>query len=324
MTTKLIGAAFTSRKVISPPNLSARVTAFLGILFLGACAIIVYRICFHPLAHIPGPFLAKFTGYWRTKRYARGTWHDDVLQIHEKYGRVVRIAPGELSIVDEHGMRELYGHGKDAPKTFWYNTWEVPNSAPGVFATQNKKLHAFLRKRVSGAYSMSAILKFEQYIQSCLDLMMIRLKSHADKGDIVDMSNWTNALAFDVVGELGYGSKLGHLDTETDVMNLRKNIYSGFQIMASLGHIPFQSRLLQNPVVAGLQKVLGQGGAFNDFQIWSINKVQSRIDSLEKGAEKEPEKEVRHDMLSHFCRMKAADGSPATFGEVLIEAMNIM
>ena len=74
-----------------------------NILLISLCSLlclIVYRIAFHPLRNIPGPFLAKLTGHWRNDRTWRGTWHDDILQLHERYGRVVRIAPNEVSVVD--------------------------------------------------------------------------------------------------------------------------------------------------------------------------------------------------------------------------------
>ncbi|KAF2225360.1 hypothetical protein BDZ85DRAFT_177527, partial [Elsinoe ampelina] len=61
------------------------------------------------LKRIPGPFLAKLTGLWRDAAYRRGKWHDEILDLHNRYGRIVRIAPNELSVVDEWAMKNLYG-----------------------------------------------------------------------------------------------------------------------------------------------------------------------------------------------------------------------
>lgn len=292
-----------------PETVVATTAAFL-LLFL------TYRAFLHPLAHIPGPFFAKFTGFWRNYHYFRGTWHDDVLNIHRKYGKIVRIAPNELSVIDVNVTRQLYGHGHNAQKTEWYHTWDVPNAGPGLFAARDKQLHALLRKRVSGAYSMSAILKYEKHIQNCLDLMLWRLKKHADVGHTVNMANWTNAFAFDVVGELAYGEQLGHLRTETDFNGLRKGIFDGFFVMANLGHFPGQSRLVNNKFVNGLVDALGRPNPFNGFRKWTMEKVRKRMDGF--GGQD------REDMLTHFIRMKTETGEPASFEEVLIEAMNIM
>jgi hypothetical protein len=73
---------------------------------------VFYRLFLHPLAGVPGPFAAKFTGLWRTSRYFKGTWYDDILNLHNTYGRVVRIAPNEVSFVDGDALKRIYGHGK--------------------------------------------------------------------------------------------------------------------------------------------------------------------------------------------------------------------
>lgn len=299
---------------MSPLMTPSSVALTLGVLI---ASLVIYRIFFHPLAHIPGPFLASFSGSWRQKRYWAGTWHDDVLELHRNYGRVVRIAPNEISIVDEDAMKLLYGHGHNAKKTTWYNTWRATIHAPAFFSEQDKKTHSFLRKRVSAAYTMTAILKVENYIQKCLDLMLVKLKNHADAGNSVDMAAWTNAFAFDVVGELSYGESLGQLATETDTMGVRKSIFSSFYYMANLGHYPGQIRLMNNVVFKTLSNILGKPNRMKDFNDWTRAKVRARLDGLANA-------EGREDMLSHFIKMKDANGNPASFDEVLVEAINIV
>lgn len=77
---------------------------------------VAQRTIFHPLRSVPGPFFAKFTYLWLTIRYTRGGWFEDVIALHEKYGPVVRIAPNQVSFVDQHALKELYGHGKPSEK----------------------------------------------------------------------------------------------------------------------------------------------------------------------------------------------------------------
>ncbi|KAI9926751.1 hypothetical protein ASPWEDRAFT_177239 [Aspergillus wentii DTO 134E9] len=278
--------------------------------------LVFYRVLLHPLAHVPGPFLAKVSGFWRTYHYFRGTWHDDIIMLHKKYGRVVRIAPNEVAIVDEQAMKRLYGHGQNAPKTDWYKVWEVPDTAPQLFAERDKKVHGFLRKRLAGAYSMTSMMKYEVHIQGCLDLMLSQLAKHAKKGHAVDMSNWTNAFAFDVVGELAYGQQLGHLKTESDVNGLRKTIFNGFFLISNFGHIPTQGWAINSRLTATIAKLLGAAPPMDSFREWTSQKVRDRMDNMTD--------QRREDMLAHFCRMKDAKGNPASFGEVLMEALNII
>lgn len=278
--------------------------------------VVIYRVFFHPLAHFPGPFPAKVSGYWRTYQYSRGNWHNDIVNIHKKYGRVVRIAPNELAIVDENAMETLYGHGTKAMKTTWYSVWDVPNTAPQLFSELDKSRYGFLRKRLSGAYSMSSIMKYEVYIQSCLDLLWAKLSEQADQGNVVNMSEWSNAFAFDVIGELAYGEKLGHLEAEQDVGGLRGAILTGFIMLSVLGHLPGQSFVVNNSFVTKLSTIFGAPPPFGGFRDWSEQKVKNRMDSTKPND--------RQDLLSHFCKMKTADGQRASFREVLVEAMNLV
>lgn len=81
---------------------------------------VIHNVFFHPLRHVPGPKLAKISQAWRNYRYVRGTWHDDVLELHQRYGNIVRIAPKEVSFVDAGALKNLYGHGTKAVKVSDY------------------------------------------------------------------------------------------------------------------------------------------------------------------------------------------------------------
>lgn len=77
---------------------------------------IVYNAYFHPLSRIPGPFLAGVTELWRTTKYASGQWHQDILDLHRKYGPVVRISPNEVSFVDQAALEQVYSHSTGTKK----------------------------------------------------------------------------------------------------------------------------------------------------------------------------------------------------------------
>jgi len=279
---------------------------------------VIYRLWFHPLAGIPGPLLARLTGLWRTYHYFRGTWHEDVLALHNKYGRVVRVAPGEVSVVDGGTLKKLYGHGKPAQKTPWYSTWEIPGASTAFFAQQDPKYHSFLRKRVSHVYSMTSIVAMEPYIQGCLDLMIQLLHKYADSGETIDMSEWTNAFAYDVVGEIAFGERFGHLETEEDVMGLRQAIFDRFYLMANMGHVWGQMFFFDNPVTGTLVKWLGlvNTSPYAKFQSWTNEKVLARREGKSGSS--------RKDMLNHFLNMKTMNGEPAPHSEVMMEALNIV
>jgi hypothetical protein len=71
---------------------------------------IVYCIFLHPLRRVPGPFVAKFTQFWRLRKYAQGRWHEDIVDLHRFYGPVLRVSPNEVSFVDQEALVKIYGH----------------------------------------------------------------------------------------------------------------------------------------------------------------------------------------------------------------------
>ncbi|CZT17471.1 related to pisatin demethylase [Ramularia collo-cygni] len=291
------------------------VTAIPAAVVIFVLCTLLYRLTLHPLAGFPGPFEARLSGSWRNRRYLKGSWHDDILQVHEKYGAIVRISPDELSIVDEHATKQLYGHGSKALKTEWYGTWDS-KEFPNLFSTRSKAEHSFMRRRVSPAYSMSAMLRYEQYIQPCLDLMMDGFRKHADQGHPVVMSNWLDWLAFDVVGTLAYGQSFGQLETESDKLGLGKMIHEGFYVLSNVGHWIGQSRILQSPAFGKVLTMMGVPNPFDTFNNWTKTIIQERRQNAGK--------HERYDMLQHFMEMKSTTGGPATDVDVLGEAVNII
>jgi len=87
---------------------------------LAIASVLVYRLFFHPLAKIPGPFFARCSTLWQNWCYWGGTWHDDILRVHEKYGPVVRINHAEVSFVDAEAFKRVYGHNNPCKKVLHY------------------------------------------------------------------------------------------------------------------------------------------------------------------------------------------------------------
>ena len=66
---------------------SAILSILLCAVVVNSIGVIVYRIFFHPLAHTPGPLLAKVSSlysYWYNFRNAR--FYLKVQELHEQYG----------------------------------------------------------------------------------------------------------------------------------------------------------------------------------------------------------------------------------------------
>lgn len=78
----------------------ACVAAAFGLLF--------YRLYLSPLRRIPGPFLAALTDVWRLLMVLRGRPQEEQLELHCKYGPVVRLGPNVISFADPQAIIDIY------------------------------------------------------------------------------------------------------------------------------------------------------------------------------------------------------------------------
>ena len=82
-----------------------------------------------PQRSIPGPFLARFTRLWYFYQIYQGDFERLNVKLHEQYGPIVRIAPGEYSVDDVEGARIIYGLGKGFIKVCstidWHPVWNL-------------------------------------------------------------------------------------------------------------------------------------------------------------------------------------------------------
>lgn len=63
------------------------------------------------LWHIPGPFLARFTGVYRVFLLWSGECHWKIHELHKQYGPVVRTGPNHVIVSDPSALFSIYGSG---------------------------------------------------------------------------------------------------------------------------------------------------------------------------------------------------------------------
>lgn len=68
-----------------------------------------YQLFLSPLARYHGPLLAKVSRAWLAFHGYKGDLHSVLMDLHTRYGDVVRIGPNELSIISPDAVREIYG-----------------------------------------------------------------------------------------------------------------------------------------------------------------------------------------------------------------------
>lgn len=277
---------------------------------------VLYRLFFHPLRKVPGPRAAAVTGLWRTSKYIKGQWHDDIVKLHAQYGPVVRIAPNEISFVDEEALKTLYGHGSPSIKTSWYDTWTFKNN-PSTFSVIDPSHHRMLRSRASAIYSMSSVLHMEPMMSQILQTTMKQFQKMATDGEPVDLVKWLNLYAYDTVGFMGLGSPFGFTENGRDDIGLIAPVHDVFSISPNVGHLPGQNVMIDNVLLDTLSKLFPKLNAIAGAFEYSTQKIRERQSQRGNGQE-------RNDMLQFFVEMRNKDGSLVGENDIMNEFMSLI
>lgn len=159
----------------------------------------------------PGPKLAAASFIpWFLAQY-RGDSVKWLSELHQKYGKVVRIAPDELSYVSLEAAQDVWAHRQghiEFPK--YITRIKAPNGHNGILSAKRED-HARFRRLLSYSFSDQGIRKYEGTLQFYTDSLVRGLGEHAGKGP-QDMVKWLNWTSFDIIGKLAFGKSFGCLE----------------------------------------------------------------------------------------------------------------
>ncbi|KAF4443392.1 hypothetical protein F53441_11441 [Fusarium austroafricanum] len=282
-----------------------------------------------PLRRIPGPFLARFTRLWLLKQVYFGTYPKTSVELHRKYGPIVRIAPNEYSIDDPIAAKKIYGCGSSFIKSPWDHASGSPvNPLPNIFAEPNPHVHAQERRKITAAYSMTNLVQLEPFIDQCTAVLDDRLEEFARSGASIDVGHWMQCLAFDVIGKMTVGKRFGFLDTGDDIQGIMSPISKYLVYCANVGIFPEWHRSLyrhqmKSKSISGLAHIrefarahLEDKRAHNkpglqDLEGATVNISEDFITRFLRVQAQDPNKITNAD-ISSICTMNIGAGSDTT------------
>ncbi|XPT00053.1 hypothetical protein M3J09_009215, partial [Ascochyta lentis] len=158
----------------------------------------IYRIYFHPLSHIPGPFLSSASSLWLHYHAYIGDEASSIHRLHTQYGRDVRVAPNEVDISDADAVQPIYVAKGGFPKAPCYANFDIDGHKT-IFSTTSHDYRAQRAKAVVPLFSTKSLRENQDAISGCVDRMMKRLGEEALSKKPVNVLNLTRALAVDAV-----------------------------------------------------------------------------------------------------------------------------
>ncbi|KAI1321363.1 cytochrome P450 [Xylariaceae sp. FL0255] len=178
-----------------------RQTCLLALIYASTLfmSIIIYRICYSPLRHIPGPLamrVSKLTHVW--------TLTDHSIQnckmlhgLHKKYGSVVRTGPNEVTLFGYDAFEQIRRNDSHCQRSQYY---DILHPMVSLNTTRDPTIHAHRRKIWDQAFSIKALEKNERCTYEYADKLCRQL--HDLVGETINISDYFEYYTFDLMGML--------------------------------------------------------------------------------------------------------------------------
>ena len=171
----------TQHRFYDTPLVTAARSAFslVGIFLTGTLlSVSIYRLFLSPLNKFPGPFFARLTQFHTVYRNRRLNSHHQLAKLHQKYGKIVRIGPNDLSISDHQGTLVISGPHGTCTKGPWY---EGDYPLQSMHTTRDRAHHDRRRRVWAPAFSDKALRGYETRIKVYNDLLVKQINAYSGK-----------------------------------------------------------------------------------------------------------------------------------------------
>ncbi|KAI3316965.1 cytochrome P450 [Xylariaceae sp. AK1471] len=225
-----------------------------------------YRRYASPLRSLPGPFLASCTRLWKIRSTISENTQWEHVDLHRKYGPVIRIGPNEVSFSSPQVARNILSAGKRFYKTDFYSVFPPPEN-PDIFTEIREEVHAMKKKVANVPYSMAAMRQLSPFIDDTIEFLVSRMTGFCTDstassnkegsfgiGDkkpqpTLNLGDWLHYFAFDVLGEVAFGRSFGFLAAGVDKENAIRTIDNSQKYNGIIGQIPeLDVFLRRNPI----------------------------------------------------------------------------
>lgn len=182
----------------------------------------IYQRFFHPLAAVPGPFVASLTRLWLLYQSRTLQRHRVEIALHQKYGKVVRISPNELCISDLKFAKTIYGANSRFLKADWYETVEPKEEdAMNLLGERNMEKYELQRKLIGPLFRMQALKKREILLDGPILKFIEKMKGPDAYGKPLDLVKWMNILAIDLLTEITFSESPNYVRRGDDERNAK-------------------------------------------------------------------------------------------------------
>ncbi|KAH7224243.1 hypothetical protein MRS44_003948 [Fusarium solani] len=238
------------------------------------------------LSHVPGPFLQSVTQLVRVYHIWTQRGQEFDLDLHKKYGKVVRVGPQLVSIAAAEDLNTVYGVTSNFYKSSFYDPstpYDEEGIVPDPFVLKDKEMHSRMKRNASNAYSMTSLIQLEPYIDEIMTRLFSILDQEASNPKKpVDLGDYLHRFAMDAVFMLTFGKTMQFLEKGDE-----NNVLAAFDVimpyMSTVGQLSWAHKYLAgNPL--GAKLILGN----MTFEEGLINIANSQVTTLKQDLKQRP------------------------------------
>lgn len=136
-----------------------------------------------------------------TRCHLSGASPQRILDLHMKYGPIVRVAPEILSINHPDAMKQVRGHRSSGQPEHSKDPIHSAANAGNIIGA-DRDAHARYRRILAHVFSAQAMYEQEPLMKTYIDKLFAGLKREcAGETKVIDLLKWYNWTTFDIIGK---------------------------------------------------------------------------------------------------------------------------
>ncbi|KAL3298611.1 cytochrome p450 [Colletotrichum asianum] len=265
-----------------------------------------------PLSHIPGPWHTRFCR-WRLKASRlTGTRMTYIYNLHQKYGKLVRVAPNEISCVDLDSVIRVYKMGGGFEKAQWVGDFADKLPALSLSFVTDKQEAKERRKLLQRSFTVTSLRQnwegeIRQNVERAVQRAVSKIKEEALQGT-ANTHKWWTLMAADIISLLSFGQSFGMLSLGRSTLYMRaiEAALIGAVFKSELPSLHFLLRLIPKSSLQTLSRCLDQCDAAGKDGVEKLSQQDDQTRSLFKKMIIDCEMDGRRWLNDDTMRIEAA------------------
>jgi cytochrome P450 len=151
----------------------------------------IYNVFFHHLSKFPGLVLHRNSRIPYSYKCLRGTLPFDILDLHERFGDILRVAPDELAVADPNAWKDIMGYGaKEMEKAIYF--FMPIEGSPANLVNEKGEVAKRLRRHLAPCFSGKATRDQQPLIKKYVDVFIDKLHEMRTAETPVNLPKWYN------------------------------------------------------------------------------------------------------------------------------------